>query len=180
MPDGKTLYLVRHAEAAWMGSGQRDFDRPLNDRGKRDAVEMGRRLKTNGILPGVVLSSPALRAIQTAETIAVELGFPVELITFAENIYEAATTDLVGIIQSLEDYHIHVMLVGHNPAMTWLINHFAGGHIANAPTCSIATLRTFSTRWEDAGPATADLLDFDYPGRIPYSKTPPVSGRNLR
>ena len=180
MPNGKILYLVRHAEAAWMESGQRDFDRPLKDCGRREAVELGQRLKADGILPGAILSSPALRATQTAEIIATELGFPVDSISFAENIYEATTANLIGIVQSLEDRHSSTMLIGHNPAMTWLINHLSGGHIANAPTCSIATLRTFSTRWEDAGPATADLLDFDYPGRIPDRKTHPVSGRNLR
>ena len=176
---GKILYLVRHAEASWMNSGQRDFDRPLNDCGKRDAVEMGRRLKADGILPGAILSSPALRATQTAEIIATELGFPVDSIFFAENIYEATTANLIGIVQSLEDRHSSTMLIGHNPAMTWLINHLADGHIANAPTCAIATLRTFSTRWEDAGSATANLLDFDYPGKPLGSNIRPVSRGNL-
>lgn len=179
MADKKILYLVRHAEAAWMNSGQRDFDRQLNDCGKREATEMGRRLKADGILPSAILSSPALRATQTAEIIATELGFPVDSISFAENIYEATTAHLIGIIQSLEDRHSSTMLVGHNPAMTWLINHLADGHIANAPTCAIATLRTFSTRWENAGPATANLLDFDYPERPLDNNTRPVSRGNL-
>jgi len=179
MADKKILYLVRHAEAAWMNSGQRDFDRPLNDCGKRDAAEMGRRLKTSGILPRMILSSPALRAAQTAEIIATKLGFPVNSISFAEKIYEAATTNLIEIVQSLEEHHSSAMLIGHNPAMTWLINHLAKGHIANAPTCAIATLRTFSARWEDAGYATAELLDFDYPGRPLNSNARPVSRGNL-
>jgi len=180
MPDNKTLYLIRHAEACWMESGQHDFSRPLNDCGKSDATEMGRRLKADGILPNVVLSSPALRAAQTAELIAAELGITSSSIVFDEKIYEAATSNLLGIIQSLENRHGSAMLIGHNPAMTWLINHLAGGHIANAPTCAIATLRTFSGRWKDAGPATADLLDFDYPARILNSNTHPVSRGNLR
>jgi len=171
MPNGKTLYLVRHAEASWMKAGQGDFDRALNDCGKRDAVEMGRRLKSGGTLPAVIFSSPALRAAQTAEIIATELGFPVDSISFAGNIYESTTANLIKTIQSLEAHHATAMLVGHNPAMTWLINHLAGGHIANAPTCAIATLRTFSGRWKDAGPAMAELLNFDYPERIPDSNT---------
>lgn len=179
MADGKTLYLVRHAEASWMKAGQGDFDRPLNDCGKRDAAEMGRRLKAGGILPGAILSSPALRATQTAEIIATELGFPVDSISFAGNIYEATTANLTKTIQSLEDRHSSAMLVGHNPAMTWLINHLTGGHIANAPTCAIACLRTFSARWGGAGPASANLLDFDYPGRIPDNPTRPVPWGNL-
>ncbi len=179
MPDSKTLYLIRHAEASWMESGQHDFNRPLNNCGRGDAAEMGRRLKTDGILPNVILSSPALRATQTAELITAELGIAPSSIVFDEKIYEAATSNLLEIIQSLESRHDSAMLVGHNPAMTWLINHLTGGHIANAPTCAIATLRTFSGRWKDTGLATADLLDFDYPGRIPDSNTRPVSRGNL-
>ena len=179
MPNGKILYLVRHADAAWMKAGLGDFDRPLNDCGKRDAVEMGQRLKAGGTLPSAILSSPALRAAQTAEIIAVELGFPVDSISFAEKLYEATIANLIKTIQSVGPHHTSAMLVGHNPAMTWLINHLAGGHIANAPTCAIATLRTFSGRWEDVGSATADLLDFDYPKRPMESNTRPVSGGNL-
>jgi len=179
MPDGKTLYLVRHAEAAWMNSGQRDFDRPLNDCGKRDAAEMGRRLKASSTLPSVILSSPALRATQTAEIIATELGFPADSISFAGNIYEAATAHLIETIQSLEAHHASAMLVGHNPAMTWLINHLSGGHIANAPTCAIATLRTFSTQRKDADPATANLLNFDSPARIRSRNATSLSGFRL-
>ncbi len=174
MAEGNTLYLVRHAEAGWMESGQRDFDRPLNERGRHDAVKMGQRLKAGGILPRVILSSPALRAAQTTEIIATELGFPLDSVSFVGNIYEAATADLIETIQSLEARHTRAMLVGHNPAMTWLINHLSDDHIANAPTCAIATLHTFSSRWEDIGPATADLLDFDYPERTPESNRRPI------
>lgn len=179
MPDGKTLYLVRHAEADWPKSAQRDFDRPLSRLGEHDADEMGRRLKADGILPNVILSSPALRATQTAEAIAMALGFPTGSINLIENIYEAAISDLVEVIRALDDRHASAMLIGHNPALTWLINQLADRHIANAPTCSIATLRSFSLRWEDMGSATANLLDFDYPERIPVRTARPVSGGNL-
>lgn len=73
---GKTLYLVRHAKSSWADMGLDDFDRPLNKRGLRDAPEMGKRLKKRKILPDVIISSPARRAINTAEIIAKEVGFP--------------------------------------------------------------------------------------------------------
>lgn len=163
MPDGKTLYLIRHAEAAGMSSGQRDFERPLNARGEQDAMEMGQRLKARSIVPDTLISSPALRAVQTSELIATEIGFPVDMLDLRETIYEAAISDLFSIIQAMENCHESVMLVGHNPALTWAINQLTGGHIANAPPGSIATLRMYFPRWEDSGNATAELLATDHP-----------------
>lgn len=167
MPDGKTLYLMRHAEAAWMHSGQRDFDRPLTPKGELDAKEMGQRLKARGELPDIMLSSPARRATQTTEIIATELSHPLEAIIFREAIYEAGVSDLLDIIQNLDARYESAMLIGHNPSLTWVINQLTGEHIANAPTCSIATLRTFSPRWEDSSSGATDLLDFDYPNKQP-------------
>jgi phosphohistidine phosphatase len=163
MPEGKTLYLMRHAEAAWMNSGQRDFERLLDLQGERDAGAMGKRLKQRGVSPDLILSSPALRAAQTSKRIALELSIPLDEIVFHEAIYEATVSDLLKIIQALDDHYGSAMLIGHNPALTWLINQLTGKHMANAPTCSIATLRTFSPRWEDTAFETADLLGFDFP-----------------
>ena len=165
MPDGKILYLMRHAEAVWMHSGQRDFDRPLAPKGELDAKEMGQRLKARGDLPDIMLSSPARRATQTTEIIATELDHPFDAMIFRETIYEAGVSDLLDIIQSLNNDYGSAMLIGHNPSISWLINQLTGEHIANAPTGSIATLRTFSPRWEDSNSGTADLLDFDAPSK---------------
>ncbi len=165
MADGQTLYLVRHAEAEGMGSCQCDFDRPLNARGKRNAMKMGQRLKARGDIPLAIISSPALRAVQTSELIATEIGFPIDMIVLRETIYEAGVSDLLEIIQSLGDSIHSAMIIGHNPSIGWLIRQLSGEQVANAPTCCIATLQTFSSRWKDAAFATSLLLDFNYPGK---------------
>jgi len=74
----KTLYLIRHAKSSWDDMNLKDFDRPLNDRGKNDAQEMGKRLKERGIFPDVILSSPDIRALETSKMIARALNFPLE------------------------------------------------------------------------------------------------------
>jgi len=163
MPDGKTLYLVRHAEAAWMGSGQRDFDRPLNARGEGDAMEMGQRLKECDVFPHTIISSPALRAAQTSEVIATEIGFPVEAIVFRKSIYEAAVSDLLEIIQSVDDDLNSAMIIGHNPSIGWLISQLSDKHIANAPTSTIATFFIPSEHWKATGTVATALLDIDHP-----------------
>jgi phosphohistidine phosphatase len=172
MPDGKILYLVRHAESNGPGSAQLDFDRRLNKLGEHDAQIMGRRLKTRSVQPDVIISSPARRASQTSEFIATELGIPVDSISFDENIYEASVSNLIESIQTLDDLHGSAILIGHNPGISWLINQLTSEHIANAPTCSIATIRFSSKRWNDIRTCPAELLDFDYPKNPSAAKHP--------
>jgi phosphohistidine phosphatase len=160
MPMPKLLYLVRHAKSDWNNS-LADFDRPLNKRGFRDAPEMGHRLKTRGMLPQQIICSPAKRAFQTLENL--DLG--VEDIRFEESIYEASTETLFRMIQSLEDSVDSAMLIGHNPAMTWLASHLTQTVIPNLPTCSIVTLELPSNHWNAVGEVPANLLDLDFPKR---------------
>ena len=70
----KTLFLVRHAKSSWKEAGLADRERPLSGRGKRDAPRMGARLARRDARPELLVTSPAVRAVQTAEAMAVALG----------------------------------------------------------------------------------------------------------
>jgi phosphohistidine phosphatase len=157
----KTLYLVRHAESDWNTDGA-DFDRPLNKRGRRDAPEMGQRIRKRNANPEIVVCSPAERARQTLELL--ELGTKT---VYEERIYEASAEALLEIVRSLDDQYQSVMIVGHNPSMTWLTNLLTGSHIQNMPTTSIATVGLQSIQWAEAAPGAATLLDFDFPKNTP-------------
>lgn len=153
----KTLHLVRHAKSDW-NTGANDFDRPLNKRGRRDAPEMGRRLRERGALPGIIVCSPAQRAMETLELL--DLGIKT---VFEEGIYEASTGDLLEIVQKLDDGYASAMLIGHNPAMTWLASLLSGVRIGNMPTCAVATIEIETDHWKNTGSRPARLLDFDFP-----------------
>ena len=165
MSDTKTLYLMRHAESACADADQRDIDRPLTPQGERDAITMGKRMKERGISPSVIFSSPACRAEQTATLIAIELGVEPQMIHFKPLIYEASVSDLVSLIQYVEDHLESILLIGHNPALMWVANQLTGNQSSSSPPCSLVTLRTFSPRWEDTCAKTTELLDFDYPAK---------------
>jgi phosphohistidine phosphatase len=163
MPDEKVLYLVRHAEAAWPESGQRDFDRTLTSGGGKEAQKMGRLLKTRAVVPQLLLSSPAIRAVQTAERIAGELTFPKERIVFDPRIYEASVSDLFQILLGIEDQYASVLMVAHNPALTELIHKISSGLIGNAPPGAVATIRISSLHWMDLRARTGTLSNYDVP-----------------
>ncbi|WP_372846057.1 histidine phosphatase family protein [Pontiella sp.] len=153
----KTLYLVRHAKSDWK-TGQADFDRPLNKRGRRDAPDMGLRLKQRGALPALLVCSPARRANETCELL--DLGTETD---FNETIYEASAGELLDLVQQLDDRVESAMLIGHNPAMTWLAGLLSGERIEGMPTCAVAAIEIETARWRAAGACPARLLWRDYP-----------------
>ncbi|MBN2107691.1 MAG: histidine phosphatase family protein [Deltaproteobacteria bacterium] len=157
------LTLVRHAKSSRDDIRLDDFMRPLNDRGRRDAPEMGRRLREGSIQPDLMVSSPAKRAIKTARIIAGEIDFPEADILEAAEIYEAAAGELLMLMRRLPEEKRDVMLVGHNPGLTDVANLFLRPGIENIPTCGVVRLAFDAQRWRDISPQGASLLVFDYP-----------------
>ena len=111
----------RHAEAVAASGGGTDYDRPLHERGKSEASLMGQRL-VRWPNPDFIISSPALRAVMTVNLLVESIEYPVKDIVFEKQIYEAELEDLYEVLQKIDDSHSCVMLVGHNPSLTHLVN----------------------------------------------------------
>jgi phosphohistidine phosphatase len=150
----KTLILVRHAKSSWNEPGLADRDRVLNDRGRRNAPEMGKRLAKRGLKPDVILSSPAARALATARLMAEELGLRQADIRVDDRLYAAEADDLVKVIGELGDGPGRVMVVGHNPEMTELAQRLSGT-IDHMPTCAVAVFDFDIASWRSMGAADA-------------------------
>lgn len=159
----KILTLVRHAKSSWKDPDLADHERPLNKRGERDAPEMGRRLAARGRCPDLMVTSPAVRAKVTAETVAEAVGYRVEDIVEDERIYEANAGELLEVIRELDDSHHHVMLFGHNPGFTHLVNRLAEDAVDNVPTCGVVQLEHVGESWSEVGRLGSMSMEFDYP-----------------
>jgi phosphohistidine phosphatase len=158
----KILSLVRHAKSSWEDVALPDRDRPLADRGSRDAAKMGKRLAERDVKPDLILSSPATRALATAEVIARALNCKRKRIVVNNRLYAGQANDLLEVIQELDNEQEHVMLIGHNPELTELAHQLAS-EITHMPTCAIAEF-TFDTKsWSDIGKATPAQVALDYP-----------------
>lgn len=116
---------MRHAKSDWHTRAGRDFDRPLNKRGARDAPLMGRWLAGQDLIPEKIVSSPALRARQTVLAVAGKLDFAEERITWRDDIYEASLTDLLNVLREEAPGCRSLMLVGHNPGLDALAGYLA-------------------------------------------------------
>ena len=160
---GKELLLVRHAKSSWDDPYLDDHDRPLNERGLRNAPEMGKRLQGWGICPDVWISSTALRAITTAEIMAEEIGFPPDQIQRSKDLYHASATELQEIISELDDRIRSVALFGHNPGMTSLVANLYGLPIDNLPTCGVVHLQFNENTWLATSSAPPARTYFDFP-----------------
>jgi len=159
----KTLYLVRHAKSSWDNSELSDFDRPLNDRGMRDAPHMGKRLKEREVAPDLMLSSPARRAITTCKEIASIIGFEAARIKTDLRIYHADEEELITLLSELSDTQKIVMLFGHNPGLTHLANTLFNEHIMNIPTCGIVAGKLKIKSWSEINHGCGKLEFFDFP-----------------
>jgi phosphohistidine phosphatase len=146
----RTLILVRHAKSSWNEPGVRDRDRPLNDRGERDAPRMGNRLAEHAVRPDIILSSPALRALTTAKIIAGKLDYRGRDIRVDDRLYAAEADELLEVIRELGDKPKCVMLVGHNPELTELAHRFSSG-ITHLPTCAVAVFTFDAKTWYGMG-----------------------------
>ncbi len=159
----RRLYIIRHAKSSWSEPGLRDFDRPLNSRGKLDAPFMGKRLAAMAIRPNLIFSSPAKRARKTAQCIAEAVNYPAKDIIFFEAIYEAGVADLLRILAQAMDEAGTLFLVGHNFAITDLAEELTGQSLGNIPTCGVVGIEFPTQSWAEVLPGTGKLLFFDYP-----------------
>jgi phosphohistidine phosphatase len=160
----KTLALVRHAKSSWDDPSIADHDRPLNERGRRDAPLMGARLHERGFAPGVILTSTATRAQATAEAIAAELGYPLDGIVVVPSLYGASPATMLAIVGGLEDSIDSALLVAHDPGMRELATRLSAD-IERMPTCAIAEFTFEVASWRDVPDAWPDTVRFDSPRR---------------
>jgi phosphohistidine phosphatase len=158
----KHLFLVRHAKSDWGNLVLSDFERPLNERGNRDKIIMGKRLKEKSIKLDSFISSSAIRTTQTSMALANEMNFPAQKIHFSEEIYHASPSVMLSFINKTEDENNHLMLVGHNPGISMLCDYLCNYSI-DFPTLGVAKISFETDRWLEVSAQMGTLEWFDFP-----------------
>ncbi|MDQ3023516.1 MAG: histidine phosphatase family protein [bacterium] len=160
---GKSLLLLRHGKSDWR-EGEADFDRGLAKRGRLAAVLMGQYLDENDLIPDAIVTSPAVRALSTAEIVQEELD-DIELIE-DERIYEASIDSLLDVVNGLADEYERVLLVGHNPGFEELADELSGRSDSVLKTCSLAILHCGSGSWSEVAPGGCKLQEIVHPAEV--------------
>lgn len=160
----KTLYLLRHAKAERDASSGEDFDRALDERGRRDCTAMARFLAARGWTPDIVVASPSRRTAETVQLVA--SAWPATpRIEAEQSLYLAEPERIAGTVQALPDAARSAMIVGHNPGLESFAGALAerGSKPARKalnqgfPTCALAVVELDVERWTDLAVKSAQL-----------------------
>lgn len=162
----KTLLLMRHAKSSWKHPGLTDRERPLNKRGRRDAPTMGDLLRQQDIVPGLIISSTARRARQTAEAVAEAAGYDGEVL-YLDELYGAEPAEHLAALRSLSDDVDCAMVIGHNPGLEDLLELLTD-QWERLPTAAIAQMTLSVPNWARLGAeGSAQLVRVWRPRELP-------------
>lgn len=159
----KTITIVRHAKSSWNDITLSDEERPLTDRGRKNAPEMAGRLLKKNIPIDVILSSPAVRALTTAEYFAREYDIKKKKIILVPELYTASHEAFVNTIRNAPEDADSIALFSHNNGITQFANSLSAARIDHMPTCSVFTVKVNIRQWSDFQPGEAEFYFFDYP-----------------
>jgi phosphohistidine phosphatase len=166
----KTLTLLRHAKSTWDDPVARDFDRPLNPRGRRAAQTVGREMRAQELAFDRVLASPAVRVVETLEEIGNGYGKALDP-AFDQRVYLATTDTLLDLIRDIDEAVNSLLLVGHNPGLEMLVllltrsgdGELRGQAEIKYPTATLAEISLPVERWDDVKEGIGTLSRFIRP-----------------
>ncbi len=156
------LVICRHAKSDWGDASLSDFDRPLNKRGMKNSKAMGAFLQTKDISFDLLISSSALRARTTAKRVADGINYPAEDIVLDNDLYLAGVTTILERIEKLAKGKQNVLVFGHNPGFTELVNHF-GVRLDNLPTNGMVAFELEGESWDKLYKQDAKYLWHQFP-----------------
>ena len=149
----KRLLILRHAKSSWANSSISDWQRPLNDRGRRDAPRAGQWLRAHSRVPDLIITSDAVRARTTAELVGTAAGYARDIIV-EPSLYLARPEDVIALLKEVKEPAATVLIVGHNPGLEDLIAMLSGEPLG-LKTTALVDLSMAIDRWSDIDRATA-------------------------
>jgi phosphohistidine phosphatase len=144
----KRLLVLRHAKSSWADTSLDDWQRPLNDRGRRDAPRVGEWLRDRSLVPDVIVTSDAVRACETATAVAAAAGYLGEIVV-EPSLYHATPADAISVLKSITNQAARTaLIVGHNPGLEELVARLSGEH-HGLVTAAIVELAVPIDRWSE-------------------------------
>ncbi len=166
----KILTLLRHAKSGWDDPVSRDFDRPLNKRGRKAARVVGRAMRDQGLTFDAIIASPAVRVTETLRDVGDGYGHALEPEQHPD-LYLASPAVLLDRIHDVDDKVERLLVVGHNPGLEQLVLLLTGGEEnglrqeveVKYPTATLAEIRFEVDSWADVAAAGGTLTRFIRP-----------------
>ena len=183
----KTLTLLRHAKSAWDDPVLRDFDRPLNKKGRKAARLVGREMRAHGLAFDAVVASPAIRVVETLADVAEGYGRPIEP-RYDQRLYLASAATLLQIVRETDENATRLLVVGHNPGLEALALQLTAGKAEDElrgalrekyPTATVAEIALPVAGWSEVAAGAGRLERFIRPRDLdpalgPEQEAPPA------
>lgn len=161
----RKLYIIRHGKSSWDHEGLSDIDRPLAERGTRGANTMVNRLMDNGLIPDLVFTSPASRALNTALIMTREWGLDPSLMQIRDELYMAYVSEISEVVGEAPDEVANLAIFGHNPSFTLFANTFLEEPLDNLPTAGVVVVTLESDNWKGIDRSHVKHTYVDFPKR---------------
>ncbi|HZF27111.1 MAG TPA: histidine phosphatase family protein [Steroidobacteraceae bacterium] len=146
----KRLTLVRHAKSDWKNSALKDFERPLSRRGLKEAPGMAGQLAKQKVHADLMITSPAVRALETARIFAGALEYPLRRLKAEDRLYLARPADLLEVVRGVGTRVQHLMIFGHNPGLSEFAQELTRyAQLGELPTCAVYTMEFDIGSWPD-------------------------------
>lgn len=155
----KELILVRHGKSSW-DYDVKDADRPLKERGIRDAHRIAKNVAPRLQDVDAVFSSPANRALHTCMILMREVGIPLDKLRIDKQLYDFSGNSVRNFVHNLEDHLGRVLLFGHNNALTHLVNDWGNKYVDNVPTSGLAHLSFEVSTWAEVAFGKTEMMVF--------------------
>lgn len=162
----RNLIVIRHTKSEWGDFSTPDFDRPIKKDRVEDAREMASKLKSLGLKPDLIICSPARRTRQTAEYFCDKLKYDTARVQFDKRIYESSAEDILQVVQQVEPDIRTLVIIGHNPSLTYFVNLFIEEKIEELPTTGVVWIEFKTGNWEIYRNTTGKLKYFLTPKTI--------------
>jgi phosphohistidine phosphatase len=162
----KTLCIIRHAKSSWANEELHDIERPLADRGLKDAPAMAKILAKKHLMPDLIFSSPALRAFSTARIFCDGLGIDKNKISIHNDLYFANHQKVIKLLQTVGAGPDVIFLFGHNPTLSNLCHALCHTFKEEIPTCGIVIMQFAVDSWGLVEEGTGKLADYTYPKKL--------------
>lgn len=161
----RNLFIIRHAKSSWDHDGLDDIDRPLSQRGLKNANEMAERLMKRKTVPDLILTSPANRALNTALIMSKCWGVGPEHLQIHDLLYDARISDIEKVLSGVPAEIRNVAIYGHNPSFTYYAKKFLESPLDNLPTAGVAIITLKSDGWGRIERKNVKGSYVDYPKR---------------
>ena len=152
---------MRHAKSSWSNLKLTDLQRPLNARGRHDAPLMGQALAKVTVAIDEIILSPSIRTKETSVNIKKYVNFSSERIV--DRLYHASIEDISNVVSMIADSVDSILLIGHNPGLTYFYNLYATDKIENLHTCGLDHIRLNADKWSEMDTTNARVEFLKYP-----------------